>query len=584
MKNGIALLLTLMLLLGMTGTACAVGTYTAGTYTASAEGLNGPVTLEVTFTEDHIESVKVTAHSETPGISDGAIERIPAEIVANQSLNIDVVSGATYTSTAILEATADCVMQAGGDAEALKQVEVAAAQGQTIENTADVVVVGGGFGGLSAAVAAAENGASVILIEKQSVLGGSSSMAGGGVKVALAQDGEDYIQVAYDYWMNEQLQCDPVEGFPKTEFVQAFLENSEANLKWLEEQGYAYDLTKAMGAELAFPTSGDAPGNGQTVVDLLAKSAQDKGVVIMTNVKGTEIMMEGDEVVGLKAQSGADQYIFHAKNVILATGGFASNPELIARFCKAGSNNFSGAAASATGDGILMAEAAGAALYEDGWFIGTKGTAVLKYNLGFPLNAFTWNPIMYVGEDGKRFVNENFHYAAIYTEVVKGGHDYYYLIMDSASLSESEIATLEAGLVDYPDVTFKGETVEELAANAGIDPAGLSAEVARYNTYKENGKDEEFGKDPELCTPVATAPFYATKVRATHLGTMGGVQTNLNMQALDAQGNVIPGLYAVGECSNRPFYAEVYTSGTGLGVAVFGGRLAGADAAARCAK
>ena len=80
---------------------------------------------------------------------------------------------------------------------------------------------------------------------------------------------------------------------------------------------------------------------------------------------------------------------------------------------------------------------------------------------------------------------------------------------------------------------------------------------------------------------MSTAPFYATKVKATHLGTMGGVQTNMTMQALDKEGNVIPGLYAVGECANRPFYAEVYTSGTGLGVAVYTGRIAGADAAAR---
>ena len=581
MRKLLAMFLSLVMLCTVLSMGSAEGAYTPGTYEATAEGLNGPVTVDVTFSEDAIVDVTVKEHMETAGISDGAIAQVPEAIVSNQSLGVEVVSGATYTSTAIIEAVADAVNQAGGDAEALRKIELQAVEGKTVEETCDVVVVGGGFGGLASAISAAENGAKVILIEKQSVLGGSSSMAGGGVKAAMKQDGEDYIQVAYDYWMNEQLQCDPVEGFPKTEFVQAWIEQSEDNLHWLEEQGYEYTLMYAMGAELAFPTSGDTPGNGQTVVDTLAKSATDKGVVIMTNVKGTEILMENGEVAGMKAVSGSDEYIFHAPNVILATGGFASNPELIKRFCKAGYNNFSGAAASATGDGILMAEKAGAALYENGWFIGTKGTAVLKYNLGFPLNAFTWNPIMYVGEDGKRFVNENYHYAAIYTEVVKGGHDYYYLIMDSASLTEDEIKTLEDGLVEYPDVTFKGETIEELAANAGIDPEGLAAEVERYNTYQEKGVDEEFGKEPELCTPVKTAPFYATKVRATHLGTMGGVQTNLKMQALNPQGEVIPGLYAVGECSNRPFYAEVYTSGTGLGVAVFGGRIAGADAASR---
>lgn len=581
MKRILAVLLGLMLLCTSFVTALAQETYTAGTYEAQAEGLNGPVKIEVTFSEDRIEKIEVKEHQETPKISDGAIAQIPEAIVEGQTLNVDVVSGATYTSNAILEATADAVAQAGGDAEALKRVEKQEKTGETYEENYDVVVVGGGYGGLSAAIAAAENGASVVLIEKQAVLGGSSAMSGGGVKVAMAMDGDQYIEEAYDYWMNEQLQCDPVEGYPKEEFVRAFLEQSEANLKWLEEQGYAYTLTKMMGAEVAFPMTGDTPGSGAEVVELLAKSAEENGVSIRLDTKGVEILMDGGEAAGVRATKGSDTYLFHSRSVILATGGFASSPELIERFCKAGYNNFSGAAASATGDGILMAEAAGAALYENGWFIGTKGTAVTKYDLGFPLNAFTWNPILYVGEDGKRFVNENFHYAAIYTEVVKGGHDFYYLIMDSASLTEEEIATLENGLIEYPEVTFKGETIEELAEAAGIDAFGLSATVEAYNGYQAAGQDAEFGKEPELCTPVSKAPFYATKVRATHLGTMGGVQTNLTMQALDESGNVIPGLYAVGECANRPFYAEVYTSGTGLGVAVFTGRIAGEDAAKR---
>lgn len=580
MKKLVSIFLAIVLMVSAPF-ALAESSYTPGTYTAQAEGLNGPVTVEVTFSENAIESVVVAAHKETPGISDGAIEKIPAEIVAGQTLNLDAVSGATYTSNAILNAVADAVAQAGGDAEALRQVEAAASEGQTYEETYDVVVVGAGYGGLCSAVAAAENGASVVLIEKQSVAGGSSAMSGGGVKVAMKQDGENYIQEAYDYWMNEQLQCDPVEGYPKTEFVTAFLEQSEDNLAWLAQQGYEYSLTKAMGAELAFPMTGDTPGSGAEVVNLLAKSAEAHGVDVRMNTKGVEILMENGEATGVRAECGSDTYIFHGKSVILATGGFASSPELIKRFCKVGYNNFSGASAAATGDGILMAEAAGAALYENGWFIGTKGTAVLKYNLGFPLNAFTWKPIMYVGTDGQRFVNENYHYAAIYTEVVKGGHDYYYLIMDSASLTDEEIATLEDGLKEYPEVTFKGETIEELANAAGINAENLAATVNEYNGYQAAGKDAAFGKEPELCTPVSTAPFYATKVKATHLGTMGGVQTNMTMQALDKEGNVIPGLYAVGECANRPFYAEVYTSGTGLGVAVYTGRIAGADAAAR---
>ena len=140
MKKLVSIFLAIVLMVS-SPFALAESSYTPGTYTAQAEGLNGPVTVEVTFSENAIESVGVAAHKETPGISDGAIEKIPAEIVAGQTLNLDAVSGATYTSNAILNAVADAVAQAGGDAEALRQVEAAASEGQTYEETYDVVVV-----------------------------------------------------------------------------------------------------------------------------------------------------------------------------------------------------------------------------------------------------------------------------------------------------------------------------------------------------------------------------------------------------------------------------------------------------------
>ena len=172
----IALALLVCLLLVMTS-AMALA-YTEGTYTAQAQGNNGPVTVSVTFSADAITEVAVTEHAETPGLSDRPIEEIPAAIVAHQSLGVDTISGATNTSNAILTAVADCVAQAGGDAEALKAVEVEAAPVEDIEATYDVVVVGGGGAGLTAAITAAQQGAEVILIEKAGSLGGNTLIAG----------------------------------------------------------------------------------------------------------------------------------------------------------------------------------------------------------------------------------------------------------------------------------------------------------------------------------------------------------------------------------------------------------------------
>ena len=177
MKKLTAALLVFLMMV-MTG-AMALA-YTEGTYTATAQGNNGPVTVSVTFSADAITDVTVVEHSETAGLSDRPIAEIPAAIVENQSLAVDTVSGATNSSNAILTAVADCVAQAGGDVEALKAVAVEKAPVEDVEATYDVVVLGGGGAGLTASITAAQNGAKVILVEKAGSLGGNTLIAGQG--------------------------------------------------------------------------------------------------------------------------------------------------------------------------------------------------------------------------------------------------------------------------------------------------------------------------------------------------------------------------------------------------------------------
>lgn len=154
MKKILSILLCLVMALGLAVPAMAEG-YTAGTYTASADGNNGPVTVEVDFDENAITAVRVTEHAETAGICETPIERIPAAIVENQSLAVDTIAGATNTSNAILAAVADCVKQAGGDPEALKGAVESAPAVELEDMTTDVVVVGAGIAGLTAALTAA---------------------------------------------------------------------------------------------------------------------------------------------------------------------------------------------------------------------------------------------------------------------------------------------------------------------------------------------------------------------------------------------------------------------------------------------
>lgn len=195
-KKLCALLLCLSLALGIAGCAPTAVTptvtpsapaatpaakklaFTAGTYTATTPGMHDDLTLEVEVTADAIKSVVVTKNGDTPGLREWPIEQVPQRIIAAQSLAVDVVSGATFTSRAILRAAEKCLVEAGGDADLLKGASTSAVPADQ-ELTADVVIVGGGGAGLAAAMAATQAGASVILIEKTGVLGGNSIVSGG---------------------------------------------------------------------------------------------------------------------------------------------------------------------------------------------------------------------------------------------------------------------------------------------------------------------------------------------------------------------------------------------------------------------
>lgn len=177
MKKTACLLASLMMLLGSTAFA---QNYTPGTYVGESGGRNGVVKVEAEYSADAIVSAKVIEHSETPGISDAPIAQLPEEYVKYQSLGLDVISGATLTSNAILAALEQTAAAAGADVEALKAVPVEAkTAGEDEVLSADIVVVGAGGAGLAAAVSASEQGASVIVLEKTVAVGGNTLRSGG---------------------------------------------------------------------------------------------------------------------------------------------------------------------------------------------------------------------------------------------------------------------------------------------------------------------------------------------------------------------------------------------------------------------
>ena len=577
MKRTLSLLLAFVMVLGLAAcggntaqetTAAATaaseeaGIYTPGTYTGTAAGKNGDVKVEVTFSANAIDSVKVVEHSETAGISDGAIENIPAAIVENQSLAVDTVSGATITSDAILKAVADAVAQAGGDVEALKNAAAPAGEKEAKELSADVIVVGGGGAGMAAATRLAQLGKSVILVEKSGFLGGAISVSGGN-QVVMGSQLQIDNGVADD--SVESMVADfEANGANKNnkEILTLFAENVGATTDWLVascgitfEEGLHQLGEYSHNRELAYT------GGGAGFAEAMRKAVEEAGVQVLLNTKAESLIADNGTVTGVKAVSSDTDYTLTAGNVVLATGGYGANKDMLTDEMK--SALYYGPASS-TGEGIQMAQAVGAQTanmeygkrYPNGIEV-SEGMA--KSTIAGNIVGWTMSAIL-VNKDGNRVVNEKASNRTILEEELKQEGGELYLLLDAetfeawkaklapAGISDADIEKyLEANGTATP-VFAHGETLEEAAAAAGINADNLKATVEKYNGFVAKGSDDDFGRAATYLTKtIGEGPYYIVEQKPRFATTMGGLVINTSMQVLNESGEPISGLYAAGE-------------------------------------
>ena len=577
MKRTLSLLLAFVMVLGLAAcggntaqetTAAATaaseeaGIYTPGTYTGTAAGKNGDMKVEVTFSANAIDSVKVVEHSETAGISDGAIENIPAAIVENQSLAVDTVSGATITSDAILKAVADAVAQAGGDVEALKNAAAPAGEKEAKELSADVIVVGGGGAGMAAATRLAQLGKSVILVEKSGFLGGAISVSGGN-QVVMGSQLQIDNGVADD--SVESMVADfEANGANKNnkEILTLFAENVGATTDWLVascgitfEEGLHQLGEYSHNRELAYT------GGGAGFAEAMRKAVEEAGVQVLLNTKAESLIADNGTVTGVKAASSDADYTLTAGNVVLATGGYGANKDMLTDEMK--SALYYGPASS-TGEGIQMAQAVGAQTanmeygkrYPNGIEV-SEGMA--KSTIAGNIVGWTMSAIL-VNKDGNRVVNEKASNRTILEEELKQEGGELYLLLDAetfeawkaklapAGISDADIEKyLEANGTTTP-VFAHGETLEEAAAAAGINADNLKATVEKYNGFVAKGSDDDFGRAATYLTKtIGEGPYYIVEQKPRFATTMGGLVINTSMQVLNEAGEPISGLYAAGE-------------------------------------
>ena len=539
---------------------------TPGTYGASAEGHNGAVHVSVTVSEDKIENVEVKDNSETRGLSDPAIQLIPSQIVAYQTLSTDVVSGATYTTVAIREAVKDCIEQAGGNPDAYNAKIPNDEKGQEEDLSSDVIVVGGGAAGMAATIRLEEAGKSVILVEKTSSLGGTIRVSGGNqvvqgskVQKEAGVTNDSVKSMEEDFLKNGDQLND-------AELLGIYAKNVGTATDWLSDdvgvrynmEGGLHQLAEyAVDRELAY--DGGGAGAAQTLCDKV--NATDANVLLHTTAK--HLIVKNGKVTGVEAESQkGKKYTLKADAVILATGGYGNNNDLLPASAR---NGLFYGLDSSNGEGLVMA-------VEDA----NAGTTHMEYIKEYPngvetskkhakstiagnITAFSKAAIL-VNQKGERVVNEKASNHDILNALKKQSGETLYLVMDEATFNEWKTKLAAAGLSEdmidayvanngkSKPVFTMGATIKEAAEAAGIDGNALTKTIEKFNTYVEDGEDKAFHRAKEYLTSTfAEGNIYIVEQKARYATTMGGLDVDGNLQVVDTNGKVIDGLYAAGE-------------------------------------
>ncbi len=594
--------------------------------TGSAPGIHGEdVTVKVTATPDTILAVEVVSHNETEGIGDKAVADVPGKIVEGNSLLVDGVSGATVTSDAIKDAIRNALTSAGLDAAAFDREPNAVVVEQAEDATydADVVVVGAGGAGMTAAINANDAGAKVIIVESQSKTGGNSVRAEGsknaadtklqnqnefaeaaGIEKKIKTAREDWAdnetiqeladtveQQFADYQANPEGYFDSVElmeldtliggkGMNDPALLKTLAENSAGGVEWLDSIGaHLTNVGFAGGASVKrihrpLNENGEAISVGSYIVPILTKNTEDRNIEILYNTTATHILTDDNgAAVGVEAVgSTGEKVTVNAKAVVLATGGFGANFDLIEQYHPEYKGFMTTNAPGSQGTGIVMAQEIGAAVVDMDQIqihptvlYGSGGTLVTEGVRG--------DGAILVNQEGKRFFDECSTRDKVSAAEIEQTGGYAYLIVDQKMMDASKILQE----FDAAGSTKKGETIEDLAAALEIDGATLAETLETWNGYVAEGKDADFDRT-SFTEALDTAPYYALQVTPGVHHTMGGIKINPSAEVMKEDGSVIPGLFAAGETTGG-VHGGNRLGGTAVTDIIVYGRIAGNNAA-----
>ena len=621
--------------------------YTPGTYTASAKGIASDVKVTMEFSESEILSVKIDASGEPPDLGGKAAPVLEQAILDAQGVDVDAVSGATVTSDAVKKAVADCISQASGKAVVVQETAPVVsdwlgeapeiAEGDITETLdTEVLVVGCGTGGWIAAMTAAEEGAKVLVVEKAETPTKIKEDIGAIDSKLQLESFEQFPEFKIDKTEAMLEIVRYASGYADSDLIKVWEDNSGELVDWLtnilEGTGHWFmqfeggvgnldhpDHTKAFATGHSPHPTEDKPADVDLNSDM-TEFVTSRGGEIRCKTSLVKLEQDADgKVTGIIAQDMDDNHYIRinaSKGVIMATGGYASNGDMMLALqpqtMKMKINVPMGSKSDGAGiKAMLWAGAEMDPCHASMMF--NRCSCLPTETAGYKTNGkwywFGEQPFLKVNLNGQRFCNESGPYEFMLHSMYMQPNHTYVDIFDSNCKQYAEQFD-EVGccrLFPFPngaisnrpfDVCWKdmtegenshlalgylqkADTIEELAEKLNIPADNLAETVARYNVLCAKGVDEDYGKPAHRMTPVDTAPYYGIRTGAWHLTTLDGCRINTDMQVIREDGTPIEGLYATGDCTGGFFannYPNLFT-GLACGLTMtFGRRAAKIDA------
>ena len=553
-------------------------------------GKHGDITVAVTFDAGKIQDIKIVKNAENPILAKKVFTDLKDQVVALSSTDVDLVSGATFSAKGFIDAVNDAAKKAGvtlakADKKALKK----AARELPKTSNYDVVVIGAGGAGFSAAITARNAGANVVLLEKMPAVGGNSLISGAEMNVA-----KNWVQPKLGInddspELHAQDTFKGGDGKGDMKVINVMTHEALDAAKWCRDY-----LGVRFEDDNLFFFGGHSRKRalipvGHTGTEFIAKfqaKADELGIPVITNMKAEELIKDKDgRVVGVKATMDGSEYTFNAKGgVVLATGGFGANPEMVKKYNPKIDERFKTTdAPGSTGEALYMAERAGAELVNMGY--------IQTYPICDPLSGAIeliadarFDGAIMLNQEGKRFVEELQRRDVLSEAILNQTGRYGWVLWNDKIGSISN--TVKAHANEYEAFTKQGimTTCDDLKCIADFTKIPfdqLRKTVKRVSDMAGKGNDKDFNHRSGL-VDMQQGKYYVIKaVPSTH-HTMGGVRINEKAEALTAEGKVIPGLWAAGEVTGVTHGTNRLGGNAYTDIIVFG-RIAG-EAAAKAAK